>query len=86
MLYRVILAPSIAAREELLSFPNDVEKGRLLDPSGAYVLQVSVRVQDGSKVELVNRGMTELLNLKETLKGIVELEVGDRLAMDTRVR
>ena len=69
-----------------MSFPNDVEKGRLLDPSGAYVLQVSVRVQDGSKVELVNRGMTELLNLKETLKGIVELEVGDRLAMDTRVR
>ena len=71
---------------ELLGFSNDLSKERLLDPSGSYVIQASIRVQDGSKVEMVNRGMTELLNVKETLKGVVDLDVGDRLAMDTRVR
>ena len=86
LLYRIILAPSTAAPGNLLSISEDIEKGQLFDPSGAYLLQASIRVQDGSKVELVNRGMTELLNLKETLKGVVELEVGDRLAMDTRMR
>lgn len=32
------------------------------------------------------KGVNELLGLKETLKGVVELEIGDRLALDTRVR
>ena len=45
-----------------------------------------MRVQDGSKVETMTKGVNELLSLKETLKGVVELEIGDRLALDTRVR
>ena len=57
-----------------------------MDPGGSYILQATVRVQDGSKVETMNKGVTELVNLKETLKGCVDLEMGDRLAMDTRVR
>ena len=59
---------------------------RLLDPSGGYILQASVRVQDGSKVETMTKGVNELMGLKEMLKGCVELEMGDRLALDTRVR
>ena len=65
---------------------NDMSHARLLDPSGTYTLEAQIKVQDGSKVELMNRGMNELQNLKETLKGVVDLDVGDRLAMDTRVR
>ena len=57
-----------------------------LDPSGSYILQASVRVQDGSKPESMSLGTSELQNFKEMLKGVVDLEVGDRLAMDTRVR
>jgi len=45
-----------------------------------------VRVQDGSKVETMSKGVNELLGLKETLKACVELEMGDRLALDTRMR
>ena len=45
-----------------------------------------MRVQDGSKVETMTKGSLELLSLKETLKGVVELDMGDRLALDTRVR
>lgn len=71
---------------ESMDITNDISHARLLDPSGAYILQAEIKVHDGSKVELMNKGMNELMNLKETLKGVVELDVGDRLAMDTRVR
>ncbi len=50
------------------------------------MLQAAVRVQDGSKVETMTKAAGELLGLKETLRGCVEMEMGDRLALDTRVR
>ena len=34
----------------------------------------------------MTKAVNELLSLKETLKGVVELEMGERLALDTRVR
>ena len=58
----------------------------LLDPSGAYIVQAAMRVQDGSKVETMTKGVNELLSLKEMLNGVVEMVMGDRLALDTRVR
>ena len=33
----------------------------------------------------MDRAYDELKQLKETLKGVVELEAGDRLALDTRI-
>lgn len=80
VLYRISLPASID------STSDGLPQARLLDPSGTYILQASVRVQDGSKVETMTKGVNELLSLKETLKGVVELEIGDRLALDTRVR
>ena len=50
------------------------------------MLQASVRVQDGTKPESMTLGINELRALKDTMKGIVDLEIGDRLALDTRVR
>lgn len=43
-------------------------------------------MSDGSKPELMTRGIKELLALKEMLKGVVELAVVDRLSLDTRVK
>ncbi|KAI9680482.1 MAG: Mediator of RNA polymerase II transcription subunit 18 [Caeruleum heppii] len=57
-----------------------------VDPAAKLTLQASVRVQDSSKPESMTLGINELKAMKETLKGIVDLEVGDRLALDTRVR
>jgi len=57
-----------------------------LDPSGAYLLQASVRVQDGSKPEGMTLAINELKTFKDLMKGVVDLEVGDRLSLDTRVR
>ncbi|KAG8527884.1 uncharacterized protein KY384_006800 [Bacidia gigantensis] len=86
LLYRATIPAATSDRNGLLDIRKEGDGSRLLDSSGAYVVQAMLRVQDGSKVEIMNRGMTELLGLKETLKGVVELDVGDRLAMDTRVR
>ena len=58
----------------------------LLDPSSAYILQASIRIQDGSKPESMSMGINELKAFKEMMKGVVDLEIGDRLALDTRVK
>lgn len=85
LLIKAVMPPSQESPEHI-SDTGDLVTGQQVDPSGSYLIQASIRVQDGSKVELMNRATAELMNLKETLKGVVDLEMGDRLAMDTRVR
>jgi mediator of RNA polymerase II transcription subunit 18 len=58
----------------------------LLDPSSAYVLQASIRIQDGSKPESISVGINELKAFKEMMRGVVDLDIGDRLALDTRLK
>lgn len=84
LLYRLLIPTTLQAAH--LSTRINISETRPLDPSGTFLLQAAVRVQDGSKVETMTKGMNELLSLKETLKGCVDLEMGDRLALDTRVR
>jgi len=43
-------------------------------------------VQDGNKPETMTMAMNELMRLKETMKGVLDMEMGDRLALDTRMR
>lgn len=57
-----------------------------LDPLGGYILQASLMVQDVNKPELMTRGINELMTLKDMLKGVVDINVGDRLSLDTRVK
>ena len=49
------------------------------------MLQASVRVAD-TRPEILTQGTNELTALRDTLKGVVAIEVGDRLALDTRVK
>ncbi|KAL8787581.1 MAG: hypothetical protein Q9213_002143 [Squamulea squamosa] len=56
-----------------------------LDPQ-TYILQLSVRVADGSKPVLMERGVKELMGMKELLKGVVDVDVVERATLDTRVR
>ena len=49
------------------------------------MLQASALVQDGTKPESITLGINELKVFKDMMKGVVELEIGDRLALDTRV-
>ncbi|MCJ1374275.1 Mediator of RNA polymerase II transcription subunit 18 [Loxospora ochrophaea] len=60
--------------------------GRPLDPSLTLLLRASLLLQDGSNPEVLAAGVAELTGLKEMLRGVVELEKGERLGLDTRVR
>lgn len=57
-----------------------------LDPSGASLLQASVRVADGAQPELVAQGAAELAALRTALRGVLDLEPVERAALDTRVK
>ena len=62
------------------------ERLKPLDSSNGFVLQAAIRVQDGMKPELMNKATNELKAFKELMRGIVDMEIGDRLALDTRVK
>ncbi|KAL9606922.1 MAG: hypothetical protein Q9204_009407, partial [Flavoplaca sp. TL-2023a] len=52
----------------------------------AYILQLSILITEGTKPALMERGVKELVALKELLKGVVDVDVVERGALDTRVR
>ena len=86
-LHRVLLNPDLhppskAPRQTLPKF----EDFSPLDPSGAYILQASVRLMDNPGPDIVNRGQAELLKFQNDIKGVVDLKLTDRLALDTRVK
>jgi mediator of RNA polymerase II transcription subunit 18 len=57
-----------------------------LDPSGGYLFQASVLLADGANPAIVNLGLSEIDAAKARLKGVVNLDIPDRLALDTRVK
>lgn len=57
-----------------------------LDPSGAHVLQISLRVQDGGNPEMMRIGAQELMGSRQALRSVVKLEAGERLALDAKVK
>ena len=57
-----------------------------LDPSGTWLVEAVVRVEDGSNSKLMEQAMQELMSFKKQMEGSVEMRVPDRLAMDTRVK
>ncbi|KAG0643853.1 mediator complex, subunit Med18 [Tuber brumale] len=57
-----------------------------LDPARSWVLKAAVRVQSHQDVESINTGINELKVFKELMRGMCDLEVAERLALDTRVR
>ena len=87
-----MVPPVPKSEQNKTSLPHPVnplpplESLRPLDPSGGYILQASIRVQDGNKPETMTLAMSELVRFRELMKGVVDMEVGDRLALDTRMR
>ncbi|KAL9024346.1 MAG: hypothetical protein Q9180_007928 [Flavoplaca navasiana] len=67
------------------SSPSNNTTPQPLTPN-AYILQLSILITDGTNPALMERGVKELLALKELLKGVVEVDVVERGALDTRVR
>ncbi|KAK6499564.1 Mediator of RNA polymerase II transcription subunit 18 [Arthrobotrys musiformis] len=59
---------------------------RQLDPADSFLLQASIKVLSANEQETMNKGVEELKAIRAELKGVIELEPGDRLSLDTRVR
>lgn len=66
--------------------PFDETRWRLLDPSGSWIVEVAIRVADGSNAELTGHAAKELLAFKTEMAGAIDLFMPDRLALDTRVK
>ncbi|KAF2872514.1 mediator complex, subunit Med18 [Massariosphaeria phaeospora] len=56
------------------------------DPSGAYILEAKVQVQEFNNTNVLEAGVDELKRFQSQMKGCVELSVPDRLSLDTRVK
>ncbi|KAH9881355.1 hypothetical protein IAQ61_000079 [Plenodomus lingam] len=59
---------------------------RLLDPSGAYIVEAKVRIQDFNNSAVLESGVNELKKFQAQMKGCVELFLPDRLTLDPRVK
>ena len=87
-MYRIMLLPMALAQEISISEEQRprLDACTMLDGSGAFILHASVMVEDGNNLELMARGTKELTQLRDLLKGCVELRSADRLALDTRLK
>jgi mediator of RNA polymerase II transcription subunit 18 len=87
LLHRVLQEPGVRALE---TSPKgklpDFDALKPLDPSGGYLLQATIRVQDLNNPALLDAGVAELQKFKGLMKGCVELLAPDRLVLDTRVK
>lgn len=60
-------------------------KLKVLDASNAFQVKAYMDFPKGARVDSISNGTKELTTLKETLNNLFELEVPDRMFMDTRV-
>jgi len=59
---------------------------KLLDPSGAFIVEATVRIDDRTKPALVQTATEELNWFRSETKGSIDMRVPERLSLDTRVR
>ncbi|KAL6158452.1 Mediator of RNA polymerase II transcription subunit 18 [Exserohilum turcicum] len=59
---------------------------QLLDPSGAYVLDATVQIEDFNNAAVLEAGVNELKRFQTQMKGCVNLFLPDRLSQDPRVK
>ena len=86
-LHRVLHEPGVRSLETTPKVdPPAFAALKPFDPSGAYILEAKVRVQDLNNQAVVEEGVNELKAFQKQMKGCVELDIPDRLSLDTRVK
>ncbi|KAF2759781.1 hypothetical protein EJ05DRAFT_498982 [Pseudovirgaria hyperparasitica] len=86
LLHRLLTYHELPPSQSPVATLPSYESLKPVDPSGAYIMQTSVRLVDNAGPDNLGRGQEELVKFQGTMKGIVELQVVDRLALDTRVK
>ena len=87
-IFRVLLPAQqqLPADKILEGPPLPVSELSILDPSGTYVVEVSVRMEDRKNTKIAEQAVAELRVFKQSVEGVIDLRVPDRLALDTRVK
>jgi mediator of RNA polymerase II transcription subunit 18 len=86
-IFRVLLTTQqLPANKILEGSPLPVSELNVLDPSGTYVVEVSVRMEDRKNTKIAEQAVAELRVFKQSVEGAIDLRVPDRLALDTRVK
>lgn len=86
-IFRVLLTTQQFPADKILEGPPlAVSELEVLDPSGTYMVEVSVRVEDRKNTKIAERAYAELLGFKAEVEGVLDLRTPDRLALDTRVK
>lgn len=57
-----------------------------IDDARGYLLHAAIRVAQDTKPETMSRGIAELTQFRELMKGCVDMRTIDRLSLDTRVK
>ncbi|ODV82387.1 uncharacterized protein CANTADRAFT_143504 [Suhomyces tanzawaensis NRRL Y-17324] len=61
-------------------------KLKLLDESNNFQIKAYINIPKSTDVELINQGNKDLLKIQEFLKNLFELQIPDRMFMDSRVK
>lgn len=86
-LHRILHEPGVRSLEKAPKVhPPALAALQPFDPSGAYILEAKVRVLDFNNQAVLEEAVTELKDFQKQMKGCVELDIPDRLSLDTRVR
>lgn len=85
-IYRIKLVPEGTGALEPLDAPLPApEELKLLDQSGTWMMEVFIRIADGTNSKLLGEATKELLALQREVEGAIDLRVPERLSLDTRV-
>lgn len=57
----------------------------LLDKSNSFQVKCFINIPKATDIDLINQGTKELLKLQDFLKNLINLEIPDRIYMDSRV-
>jgi mediator of RNA polymerase II transcription subunit 18 len=86
-IFRILLTTQQLPADKILEGPPlPVSELNVLDPSGTYVVEVSVRMEDRKNTKIAEQAVAELRVFKQSVEGVIDLRVPDRLALDTRVK
>ncbi|CAK7896232.1 mediator of RNA polymerase II transcription subunit 18 [[Candida] anglica] len=73
-------------RDDDFESQNNQIKLKLLDQSNTFQVKVYINVPRATDVELINQASKNLLKFQELVKNLINLEIPDRMYMDSRVK
>lgn len=86
-IFRILIATQIPPADKLLmGTPPTTAELEILDPSGTYMVEVSIRMEDRKNTKIAEQAHAELKAFKQNMEGCIDLRMPDRLSLDTRVK